>query len=65
VFEQINHCHHYHLKDQVTECFPTKLRVKQGDVLSLNLFKLFINDLPTYMDNTDDGVSLNDIFYTV
>lgn len=51
-----------HLKDQVTECFPIKLGVKQGDNLSPYLFEIFLNDLPTRMPTTYDIVSLNDNF---
>jgi hypothetical protein len=39
--------------------FETKLGVKQGDNFSPNLFKIFINDLPKYLQETPDFVSLN------
>ena len=43
------------INDKLTEFFATKLGVKQGD----NLFKIFINDLPSYLSNTKDPVILD------
>ena len=43
----------------LTDFFPVKLGVKQGDNLSPNLFKLFINDLPDYLKETEDAIILN------
>jgi hypothetical protein len=37
------------INDKLTEFFATKLGVKQGDNLIPNLFKIFINDLPSYL----------------
>ena len=48
------------LKNGVTDSFPVSVGVKQGDNLSPNLFKIFINDLPCYMQNTQDPVKLDD-----
>jgi retron-type reverse transcriptase len=47
------------INDKLTEFFATKLGVKQGDILSPNLFKIFINDLPSYLSNTKDPVILD------
>ena len=47
------------INDKLTEFFATKLGVKQGDNLSPNLFKIFINDLPSYLSNTKDPVILD------
>jgi hypothetical protein len=44
---------------RLTEFFATKLRVKQGDNLITNLFRIFINDLPSYLSNTKDAVILD------
>ena len=43
----------------ITDFFQVNLGVKQGDNLSPNLFKVFINDLPKYMENTPDPAYLN------
>jgi hypothetical protein len=42
------------INDKLTEFFATKLGVKQGDNLSPNLFKIFINDLPSYQTYVKD-----------
>ena len=47
------------IQSHITDFFPTKLGVKQGDNLSPNLFKVFINDLPDYLENTLDPILLN------
>ena len=44
------------LNNELTETFPIKLGVKQGDNLSPNLFKIFINDLPNYFSCITDGI---------
>jgi hypothetical protein len=43
----------------VTGHFPINLGVKQGDNLSPNLFKIFINDLPDYIEDSIDLILLN------
>ena len=47
------------IQNSTTEFFPIKLGVKQGDNLSPNLFKIFINDLPDYLQNSPDPILLN------
>ena len=37
------------------------LRVRQGDNLNPALFKIFINDLPKYLDGTKDPADLGDL----
>ena len=39
--------------------FPLNVWVKQGDNLSPSLFKIFVNDLPSYLSNTSDPVNVN------
>lgn len=39
--------------------FPLNVGVKQGDNLSPSLFKIFVNDLPSYLSNTSDPVNVN------
>ena len=39
--------------------FPIKLGVRQGDNLRPTLFKIFINDLPSYLENSFDPVTLH------
>ena len=48
------------INNKVTDYFPIQLGVKQGDNLSPNLFKMFINDLPAYLTDCIDPISLQD-----
>ena len=48
------------VNDKITNTFKSLVGVRQGDVLSPNLFKIFINDLTTYLSSSLDPVYLND-----
>ena len=44
----------------ITKIFDCKTGVRQGDVLSPNLFNLYVNDLPTHLPNRLDNPMLGD-----
>ena len=50
------------IQDKLTCGFKPKVGVRQGDNLSPNLFKIFINDLPDIFDKEDDQVQLENNF---
>ena len=45
--------------DETTDFFKSSVGVRQGDVLSPNLFKIFVNDIPKYLSGSIDVVELN------
>ena len=46
------------LGENRTDFFDSMVGVRQGDVLSPNLFKIFINNLPKYLNGSSDPVFL-------
>lgn len=47
------------VEDKITDFFRYNVGVRQGDVLSPTLFKLFINGLPDILSNNYDNVHLD------
>ena len=48
------------LNRHLTESFPTKVGVRQGDTLSPTLFNIYINDLAICLNNSRKGIKLNE-----
>ena len=46
------------VNDKITNTFKSVVRVRQGEVLSPNLFKIFINDLTAYLSSSLDPACL-------
>ena len=47
------------VNDTLTNTFKSLVSVTQVGVLSPNLFKIFINDLPSYLSSSSDPIYLN------
>ena len=58
MYQNIDLCVKVESQD-VSESFSSHIGVRQGDNLSTNLFKLFINDLPDVFDNSCQLVTLD------
>jgi hypothetical protein len=48
------------VNSEISDSFLFKIGDKQGDNLNPNLFKIFINDLPRYLQSSGNAVLLND-----
>lgn len=48
------------IKNELTSIFRSFIGVRQGDVLILTIFKLFLNDMPEIFSSCTDPVDLND-----
>ena len=64
-YQDINNMHKtsrpcVRLQSGVTDYYSVHLGVKQGDNLNPNLFKIFRNDLPSYLDKSLDPVYLDE-----
>ena len=49
------------LGENRTDFFDSMVGVRQGDVFGLNLLKIFISDLPKYLNGSSDPVFLNSL----
>ena len=45
--------------DTHTNVFKSEIGVRQGDVLNPNFFKIFVNDLPSYLSKCPDPANVN------